>query len=73
MSVTLRLRIKDNPEILENAAGSMNPDNNSDVKIKIEGSEMTVEISKLKISSIYNVSEDILRCFEISKKMSREL
>jgi len=73
VSVSLKIIINDEPEILKNAASSLDPDNNSDIKVSVDNGAMTVNVENLKISSIYSISEDILRCYEISKKMMREL
>lgn len=73
MSVSLRITISDEEEVLKNAASSLIPDNNDDITVSVKDGTMTVDVKDLKISSIYNLSEDILRCYEISKKLMGEL
>jgi hypothetical protein len=73
VGISLRITISDEEEVLKNAASSLVPDNNDDIAVSVTDGIMTVDVKNLKISSIYNLSEDILRCYEISKKLMGEL
>lgn len=73
MTVRLTISICDDPGILKEAMSSINPDNDKDITMDLVDNKLKIEISNLKLSSIYNVSEDILRCYDISKKIGKEL
>ena len=73
MSVKLTLIIHDDHEVLKEAMNSINPDNDTSVRMELIKDQLNIEIKDLKISSIYNVSEDILRCYELSKKIREDL
>ena len=73
MTVKLTLIIHDGHEALKEAMNSINPDNDASVRMELIEDQLTIEIKELKVSSIYNVSEDILRCYELSKKIREGL
>ena len=73
MTVKLTLIIHDDNEALKEAMNTINPDNDASIRMELMEDQLTIEIKELKISSIYNISEDILRCYEISKKIREGL
>lgn len=48
---------------------SLNPDNNEDMEITCSENEMVITVRNLGISSLYNLIDDIVRCYEVSKKI----
>ena len=53
----------------ENMIQVLNPDNDENITMSCDGSLLKIKIIKLKISSLYNTVEDIMRCYEISKNI----
>ncbi len=48
---------------------SLKPDNKEEITAECIAGTLVVRIRKLGISSLYNVTDDIIRCVEISKKI----
>jgi len=49
---------------------SLIQDNNQDIKMKCEKNKLTIKIINVKLSSIYNLIDDIVRDYETYKKVS---
>ena len=48
---------------------SLIQDNNQDITMKCEDSKLIIKIINVKISSIYNLVDDIIRDYETFKKV----
>ncbi len=49
---------------------SLVQDNNQDIKMKCENNKLIIKIINVKLSSIYNLVDDIVRDYETYKKVS---
>jgi len=65
----LEISVVDKTEILEIVAASLRPDNNSDIKISKTEEALNITVRNLKASSLYSVPEELLRCYEVAKKI----
>ncbi len=48
---------------------SLNPDNDPNISMECADGKIKVQVRNLKIASLYNITDDILRCYETSKKI----
>ena len=67
MEVVLRIAMDDKEcsdfqQVLE-------PDNNNTVRMQCDDHGMTITISELKTTSLYSLVDDILRSYEVFKKI----
>ena len=53
-------------------ASSLNPDDTQDWKTTISGHSIIVKIKTEKIISLYNLVDDLLRSYEVFKKIDGE-
>jgi len=63
------LSVDVDPETCEMIRKSLNPDNDPNITMVCSGGKLSVNVRNLKISSLYNITDDILRCYETSKKI----
>lgn len=48
---------------------SLKPDENDEMESKCNNGILEIQVKNLKIASIYNLTDDILRCVEVSKNI----
>ncbi len=63
VSLSLSLEGSGSCEILMEA---LIPDNYTDTAVECRDGDFEIKIEKLNSSSIYNISDDFLRCYEVS-------
>lgn len=69
VSVEIELDDPDTERILRAIA----PDNDSEFTMSVEKGHAVIRVSKLKISSLYNVIDDLIRDIEVGKKVESDI
>ncbi|MHB1708215.1 MAG: hypothetical protein ACYCT2_01900 [Thermoplasmataceae archaeon] len=50
----------------------INPDNDKTISVEVSGSHGKIIISHLKLSSLYNIIDDLIRDIEVGKKIESD-
>ncbi|MEM0158367.1 MAG: hypothetical protein QXV22_03555 [Thermoplasmataceae archaeon] len=69
MGLCLELRIEGEPEYLNLLAKALSPDNGSDIETTVDSNSILFKISNVRPASLYSLPEEIIRCYEIVKKI----
>ncbi len=48
---------------------SLAPDNPGSISARCDSGNLCINVSGMKIASLYNTVDDLLRCYEVSKKI----
>jgi hypothetical protein len=52
---------------------AISPDNDSEINMSVDGSHAIIKITRLKVSSLYNVIDDLIRDLEVGKKIESDI
>ncbi|MEM0156114.1 MAG: KEOPS complex subunit Pcc1 [Thermoplasmataceae archaeon] len=71
MEVSVEIEF-DDPD-MQRILPAISPDNDNAFKISVSGSHATINISRIKVSSLYNVIDDLIRDLEVVKKVESDI
>jgi uncharacterized protein (DUF169 family) len=63
------LRVRDDPQLLDKILKVAMPENDESCVMKIENGELIFKFQTDKLASIYSVVDEILKAYEIVKKI----